>query len=86
MAATEASYSGLAGVRDAEARLLLSSLLRDQGHELQADCILLSVSVKGLWEDDALPTSATAPATAAGVADLLGAGAVVLFMLLLFPS
>ncbi|OEH74975.1 hypothetical protein cyc_00471 [Cyclospora cayetanensis] len=56
LSATEASYSGLAGIRDAEARLLLSSLLREQGNQLGADCVLLSISFRSLWEQDALPS------------------------------
>ncbi|KAL8424553.1 hypothetical protein Efla_005659 [Eimeria flavescens] len=55
LAANEAQCSDLAGIKDAEARLLLADLLRSKGRQLDADCVLLSVSFKGLWEQDALP-------------------------------
>lgn len=60
MAANEAQCSELAGIRDAEARLMLADLLKAKGQQLEADCVLLSVSFRGLWEQDALPKSAHA--------------------------
>lgn len=53
--ANETADAESAGIKDAEVRRLLVDVLQRQGKQLEADCVLLSISFSGLREKDPLP-------------------------------